>query len=233
MEITLAQKAISLALSGNWEEATKVNLQILKESPEDIDALNRLARAYAELGNLEGARETARKVVSLDPINPIAIKCLEKWKSLTNMEKSTSATISVDSFLEESGKTRLIGLLNPGDSKVYGALDPGEEVKLSTHAHTASVTTNDGKYLGKLPDDISARLRNLIKTGYKYQTLIKSIEGKEITVFVREIERPEHATTSSFPTEKIDYVSFTPPELVHKEQPIQSDDLEETETEIS
>lgn len=233
MEITLAQKAISLALSGNWEEATEVNLQILKDSPDDVDALNRLARAYAELGKLPLAKETAKKVVTLDPLNPIALKCLEKWKTITSMQKSTSPTISVDSFLEESGKTKLIPLLNPGDSKVCGALDPGEEVKLSTHAHSVSIITKDGKYLGKLPDDISARLRNLIKTGYKYQVLIKSIEGKDVTVFIRETERPEDAKMSSFPTEKIDYVSFTPPELVHKEQPIQSDDLEEAETEIS
>jgi hypothetical protein len=99
-------------------------------------------------------------------------------------------------------------------------LDPGEEVKLAAYSHRVSVTTCDGKYIGRLPDDISARLKYLIKGGNKYQALVKSVSPKEISVFVRELEKgPRMEGSPSFPPEKIDYVSFTPPELVHTDTP--------------
>jgi hypothetical protein len=108
-----------------------------------------------------------------------------------------------------------------GDSSVFTNLDPGEEVKLVSYPHKVTINTIDGKHIGSLPDDVAARLRNLIKTGNKYQALIKSVEPKGVTVFIREIERgPRAPDISSFPTEKIDYVSFTAPELVHKDTPI-------------
>lgn len=232
MDATLARRAISLALAGSWDEALKVNLEILKETPEDLDALNRLARTYSELGKIREARSTAEKVLKLDPVNTIAQKCLEKWKSVNKVNKNLAPTSSSDAFLEESGKTKLVTLLHLGDEKLFVNLDPGEEVKIFPHAHRVSIITQDGKYLGRLPDDLAARLRTMLKAGNKYQVLIKSIEPREITVFMREIERGENAPSSpSFPTEKIDYVSFTPPELIHQDQPVTTDEnFEETET---
>lgn len=221
MEINLAQKAISLALQGLWKEANEVNLQILKENPEDVDALNRLARSYAELGNITQARATAQKVIKIDPLNSIATKCLEKWMSANSTKRGSNSLTDVNAFLEEPGKTKIVDLVNLGETKSFVNLDPGEEVKLSTLPHRVSVLTNDGKYIGRLPDDLAARLKQLIKSGNKYLVLIKSIEPKEVTVFIRETQRSEdHNGSPSFPTEKIDYVSFTPPELVHKEQPL-------------
>lgn len=219
METTAAQKAISFALEGKWEEATKANLDTLKESPEDIDSLNRLARAYAECGKIGKAKETTQKVLKLDPVNPIAKRCHDKWQAGVIGEKHASTGANGEAFLEEPGKTKLITLLNPGDEKVLAALNSGDNVILTTHTHKVSVVTEDGKYLGRLPDDLAARLKNLIKNGNKYQILIKSIGTHDITVFARETERGKDAGgMSSFPTEKIEYVSFTPPELVHKHE---------------
>lgn len=220
MDIPADQIAINLALSGNWEEAAKINREILSQNPEDVEALCRLARAYAELGKISQARETTKKVLEIDPVNTIALKCSEKWKTLKKIDHHPLNSTTSESFLEESGKTKLITLLNLGDSKVFTNLDPGEEVQLFSHPHKVSINTQDGKYIGRLPDDIAARLKNLIKAGNKYQALIKSVEPKEVTVFVREVEKGTKAPNiPSFPTEKIDYVSFTPPELVHKDVP--------------
>ncbi len=220
MEISLAQKAISLALAGNWQEAADANLEILKTNPTDTDSLNRLAKAYAELGEIKKAKAATAKVILIDPGNTIAQKCLERWKSTKSVGKNHLPSLFVDSFLEESGKTKLITLLNPGDSKIFVNLDPGEEVKINSHAHRVSVVTRDDKYIGRLPDDLSARLRNLIKAGNKYQVLIKSVKPKEVVVFMREVAKGKGAqNTLSFPAEKMDYVSFTPPELVHKDTP--------------
>lgn len=228
METTASQKAISLALNGNWEEAIKANLEILKESPDDVDALNRLARAYAETGNIAKAQASAQKVLKIDPVNPIAQKCLERWKSAKNTEKHFTGTFNSESFLEEPGKTKLVQLVNPGDSKILATLDSGEEVSLITHTHKVSVITSSGKYIGRISDDLANRLKKLVKSGFKYQVLIKSVDSKDVTVFIREIEKPKDSPHSqSFPVEKIDYVSFTPPELVHKEAPVNETPEEE------
>ena len=105
MDDALAQKAIDLALKGDWEKAVEVNLQIAKIAPNDTDALNRLARAYAETGAIPKAKTTAEKVLKIDSVNPIAIRSLEKWKSLKKNDKLSSTDISSDTFLEEPGTT--------------------------------------------------------------------------------------------------------------------------------
>ncbi len=219
MDTSLAQNAINLALHGKWEEAVAANLEIIKLTPTDIDALNRLARAYAESGKIDLAKTTTKKALDIDATNPIALRCLEKWKSIKNGTTHTSITTPPESFIEESGKTKLVILLHPGDTKVLATVDSGDEVKLEPHPHSISVATTDGKYIGKLPDDLAARLRVLIKSGNKYQAAIKSINSKDVTVFIKETEKgPNLKNGTSFPTEKIDYVSFTPPELVHKDE---------------
>lgn len=232
MDITLAQKAVDFALQGNWKEAVKVNDEILRETPEDIDALNRKARALSELGDIAKARKVAEEVIKLDPINSIALKCLDKWKKMTKVKKENDKSISVvDAFLEESGKTKLVKLLHTGDEEVFANLDPGEEVKIVPFAHRVSVMTMDGSYLGRLPDDLATRLKSLIKEGNKYQVLVKSVGHRDLNVFIREIERGEKVKSmNSFPPEKIDYVAFTPPELVHSDTPLSvGEELEDAE----
>jgi len=219
MDISAAQTAIHSALVGNWEEAVRINLEILTDSPEDVDSLNRLAHAYAELNDISKARETTNKALVLDPVNSIALKCIEKWKS-GNKSGGHATKNSTETFLEEPGKTKLIALANLGSPEAFAGLSPGEEVTLTCHTHKLSAVSGGGKYIGKIPDELAVRLRSLMKAGNKYQALIKSVSIKEVTVFVREIERgPKAPDIPSFPTEKIDYVSFTPPELVHKDTP--------------
>lgn len=221
MDTTLAQKAISLALKGDWEEGIKVNREILKDTPDDIDALNRIARCNAELGKLKEAKLTTEKVLKIDPLNSIAQKCLEKWSTIKKGEKHKPSSTSPDSFLEESGKTKIAPLMHIGDNELLARIDSGDEVFFLPHTHRVSVITSDGQFLGRLHDDLAARIRYLLKNGFKYQVLIKSIEPKKsLTIFIRELEKGSGAKdVASFPAEKLDYVSFTPPNLVHKDIP--------------
>jgi hypothetical protein len=181
-----------------------------------------LARSYSEMGQIDKARETAQKVLTIDSLNSIAQKCLEKWATVKNGDKHSSSKTNPDSFLEEPGKTKITPLMHLGETSIFSNIDSGDEVRLLPHAHRVSVTTMDGKYLGRLHDDLAARLRNLIKAGNKYQVLLKSVDPKkEVTVFIREIEKGNGVGSNpSFPTEKIEYVSFTSPELVHKDKSV-------------
>ena len=230
MDKNLAQEAIHAALSGNWQKALSLNQEILKNEPNDVEALNRLARAYSEIGNLKKAKETAQKVLKNDPSNSIASKALEKWKSLKKSDTHTQKPSDPQIYLEEPGKTKILNLLNLGGPKILAKLDAGDEVKLNSHAHKVSVNTFDGKYIGKLPDDISARLRKLISLGNEYQVFIKSIDKNCIKIFIRETKRVSSLSdTPSFSSERIDYVSFTPPELVHRKEEFEIEPEQEEE----
>lgn len=222
MNQDLVQKAVTSALSGSWEEALTINKQILKHNPKDADALNRLGRAYAELGDLQRARAMAKKALRIDPFNAIATKSLEKWKGLKEGETIKSGPSSAGTFLEEPGKTKILSLLHLGDSKTLVKLDAGDMVKLNQHSHRISISTMDGRYIGRLPDDLSARLKKLISYGNEYEVYVKSTDKQEVKIFIRETLRVKKLTDiPSFSTDKIDYISFTPPELVHKKDVIQ------------
>lgn len=231
MDSNLAQKAISFALKGEWEKASELNKQIIKDNPKDIDALNRLARSYAELGDIKNAKLTARKSLKIDPFNNIALKSLEKWKTLKKGESIQTKSPSAQSFLEEPGKTKLVNLLHVCGADILAKLDAGDEVKINTYGHRITITTHDGKYIGKLPDDLSAHMRKLIKFGNEYSAFIKNIDTKGlIRIFIKEIKRGEKlADIPSFTSEKIDYISFTPPELVHKRETVEIEEEIESE----
>ncbi|RLC32749.1 hypothetical protein DRH13_01205 [Candidatus Woesebacteria bacterium] len=222
MQYDLAQKAIAAALKASWKDALELNKTILKNDSTDVDALNRLARAHSELGEIDKAKQTAQKVIRIDPHNTIAAKALEKWKGLRKGEKTITSKFSARVFLEEPGKTKIVSLLHLGDSKkVLANLDSGDEVILKLGSHRISVCSLNKKYIGRLPDDLSASLIKLIKRGNEYQVFVKSSKPQEIKVFIRETKRvKELENIPSFSSEKINYISFTPPELVHKKQTI-------------
>lgn len=219
---SLAHKAIAAALKCDWNEAIEINSIIVKDSPDDIDALNRLARAYAESNRIKEAKKYAKKALLVDPFNQIAQKSLSRWSKGANGISShvNDNLVNPSAFLEEPGKTKIVNLLNLGSDTVLESLNNADEVKISAHSHRVCVTTTDGKYIGKLPDDLSARLRTLVKGGNQYKAYIKSLEKDIVKVFIREVSKGrDYTNTPSFPSEKIEYVSYAPPELVSSDKP--------------
>lgn len=203
MDINLTDQAINQALKCNWTEAIKINQQILKNEPENTDALNRLARAYYETGNIKSAKKTSLQVLKVEPTNKIAKKALEKYIKVKGGNlTSSNQNINVSDFIEETGTTKQTTLINLCSEELISSLDSGDEVLLSAHSHRVTVTTLKNKYLGKLPDDLSAKLRNLIKNGYKYRVLIKSADKNCIKVIIKEIKRGKNfENIHSFPHE--------------------------------
>ena len=80
----LQDKAIRSALSGDWEGAVEINLEILSENAQNITALNRLGRAYTELGQKDAAKDAYEQVLKIDKYDTIATKNL---KLLTHQKK--------------------------------------------------------------------------------------------------------------------------------------------------
>lgn len=191
----LQRQAINAALSFNWEEAVNLNKQIIKDSPNDVDCLNRLARAMFELGKYPQAKKLYQEVLDIDPYNSIAIKNLKKVSSFKkanghlNVKSANHIMISPSLFLEEPGITTVVSLVKLAEPQKLSLLSPGMEVTLVIKNHKICVIDFDDNYLGVLPDDISHLLIKLINGGNKYQTLIKSVKSNSLAILIREVLR--------------------------------------------
>lgn len=209
MDINLADQAISAALKCDWNLAIEINKTILAEDPNDVDALNRIARAYYESGDTKRAKKESLKALEVEPTNKIAQKAVEKYsKSKSGLVGSSDQNIDASDYIEETGTTKQVSLINKCSTDTISTLDSGDEVLLSTHAHRVTITTLKNKYIGKLPDDLSARLRTLTKNGYKYKVIIKSADSECIKVLIKEIERGKgFENKQSFPRESSESIS--------------------------
>ena len=78
----LSRDAITLALKGEWEQASEANRCILELAQDDVDAMNRMGKALMELARYPEAREVLDRVATLAPYNNIAKKNLARLVQL-------------------------------------------------------------------------------------------------------------------------------------------------------
>ncbi len=188
--MTLKNQAIQTALEGNWEEAISLNKVLLSENPNDIETLNRLALAYMVLGKIDKAKIAYQKVFKLDPLNPIAIKNLKCLKEKISKKSNGSTGLQLNNnFLEESGKTKVIELVNIATPRVLQMLRTGQSVILSIKRSKIFILNEENTYIGVLPDDIGKRLIRFIKNGNKYDAYIKCADIHKVIIFIKEIKR--------------------------------------------
>ncbi len=225
--------AVKSSLDGNWEQALKLNMQIIKGDSKNIQALSRLGKAQAELGLVKEAQSTYQKVLKMDPINTIAKRNLERLKSYSPSKTPSSNQLrQVSNFIEEPGKTKTITLIKLASQDVLTRLSPGETVTMAPRQHSISVTRSDGTNIGRLPDDLSARLLPMIKGGNSYSALIRSVYPNSVKVMIREEKRGKRfLNTPSFPsTDNGSYIAYLPVELIDEnEASAEGSDEEETD----
>ena len=187
--MTQKNQAIQTALEGNWQEAIALNKSLIHENPEDIDALNRLALAYSITGKLKEAKSSYQKVIKIDPLNPIALRNIKRFKEKNFTPSNGHSLTQINNgFLEEPGKTKVIELINMAQPKILESLRTGQSVELSVKR--LKIFVSEGKqYIGVLPDDVARRLIKFINAGCKYNAYIKSSNPHKVTVFLKEIKK--------------------------------------------
>lgn len=193
MTQNIIEKAIQAAIQGDWEEAVILNLNLLKEDNNNLATLNRLGRAYTELGDIEKARETFQKVIKFDKYNPIAKKNLKRLKAkqrttISGNQKTSTLPIRAN-FIEEPGKTKTTQLVRLAEADVIVNLNIGQLVILEPKKRAVSVKTEEGTYIGSLPDDLSFNLKKRLLAGNKYEAIIRGIEGHSTQLLIRETHR--------------------------------------------
>jgi tetratricopeptide (TPR) repeat protein len=185
----LHDKAIRSALQGNWEAAVEYNLEILNDFPQNIAALNRLGRAYTELGQKEAAKDAYEQVLKIDKYDTIATKNLK----LLPHQKNNLANIALadEDFIELPGITKSSLLIKVASRDTLLGLVCKQQLTLVPRTRLVAVTTQENVCIGCLPDDLSLKLKTLIKGGYTYAACLKGASDNTATVFIRELKRPK------------------------------------------
>lgn len=241
IQSALVQKAIKAALQCEWSDAIELNRQLLDQNPNDLESLNRLARAYLEIGDITKSKKTYKEVLSLDPYNVIALKNVKRFQSIKGSTseisdkivkslKSSTGTTSHITFIEEPGKTKVVQLVRPASPSTLFTLHSGEKALLVPKSRGIQVVTESNVYVGRLPDDLAFQLQYFIKNGNSYEVFIKQVLQNSLYVFIREVVRAEQfANRPTFSLNNDKYISASPVEL---ESPVLSEEEVEVNEEV-
>ena len=202
-----SREAIGLALEGNWEQAVEVNREVLRLFPDDVEALNRLGKAFMELGRYSGARSAFESAARISPYNSIARKNLERLPHLeeTARPPKQSKGVSPYLFIEERGKSCMTALERPAAPDVLGRMATGDPVELRANGHALLVENQQGDCVGRVESKLGMRLMRLMKAGNRYEAVVVSVSPQDVSVIILETYR--HRDTKgicSFPTNSKD-----------------------------
>ena len=201
-----SKQAIALAMQGRWREAVVANQSLIESFPNDVNAYNRLGRAYMELGEYSRAKEAYSRALELDPYNMIAKKNLERLSRLGEAMVGLEGDfnhVEPQQFVEETGKAGVVNLYRFGPREVLAKMVAGDKAFLRIDRSRLIVENARGEYLGQIEPKHEQRLIKLMAGGNKYSAaIISSMEGMA-TIIVREVyQDPSQAGKLSFPAKE-------------------------------
>lgn len=204
-----SKNAIALAMQGRWKEAVDANHVIIESFPNDVDAYNRLGKAYMELGEYARAKEAYTKALQLDQYNLIARKSLDRLSFL--QEESTpverSKKLEPQDFIEEVGKAKVVRLHSLSSPQVLSQMAAGDEVYLEIQGTSLAVENGRQEVLGYVDPKHGQRLIKLMEGGNKYEVAVVSVAPDGISVIIREVyQDPSQAGRLSFPGRQVEEV---------------------------
>ncbi len=204
----VSKQAIDLAMQGRWREAIVVNKGLIESFPRDVDAYNRLGRAYMELGEYSQAREAYSRTIELDPYNVIAKKNLRRLSHLVEAQVSlegNSHGVEPQHFIEEIGKAGVVNLYHLAPPEVLARIAAGERVYLKIDGVSLIVENARGEYLGQVDPNYGQQLIKLMGGGNKYTAAIVGSTEEMVTVIIREVyQDPSQVGRLSFPSKGVD-----------------------------
>ena len=196
-----SKQAIALAMQGRWREAVVANQEIIAGFPHDVDAYNRLGRAYIELGDYAQAKGAYERAIELDPYNVIAQKNLRRLPYLGEAgSEADSDRADPQHFIEETGKAGVVSLFRLAPPAVLARMAAGNKVYLKRDGSGLAVANARGEYLGQVEPRHAQRLAKLIEGGNQYTAAVVSAAEDRVLVIIREsYQDPSMAGNLSFP----------------------------------
>jgi hypothetical protein len=198
-----SKQAIALAIAGRWREAVEANKRIIDSFPNDVDAYNRLGRAYIELGEYSLAREDYSRAKELDPYNTIAERNLRRLAHLGEAAGSRDSFHGVEPqhFIEETGKAGVVNLYRLAPKEILAKVVAGDRVYLKIDGSNLIVENGRGEYLGQVEPKHGHRLIKLMAGGNKYTAAVLNASEDMMMVIIREVyQHPDQADQLSFPS---------------------------------
>ncbi|HZS75413.1 MAG TPA: tetratricopeptide repeat protein [Ktedonobacteraceae bacterium] len=199
--------AIQQAQAGLWEEAVNTNRSILNLFPTEPDALNRLGKAYSELGQYTEAKQAYEQTLKYSPNNTIAKKNVERLAHLVEAPVPVRAGSSADRidpqlFIEETGKTGITDLINLAPASVLANVSVGDRVQLHVNGHTLLVRNAAGQDIGQVEPRLANRLINFMEGGNRYAAGILAMDNGGLRLIIREeYQHPSMFGKVSFPSQ--------------------------------
>jgi hypothetical protein len=243
----LSQEAVNLAVKGEWERATEVNIAILESFPTDVEAMNRLVKALIETGSYVDAQAALNQVCEIAPYNNIAKKNRARLDQLTanpdlpkseTSKQARKAAGASQTFIEESGKSATTvlrnsnSLRNANGRKTTIHLAPSDPVVVSREKNTVMVKTLDGQLLGQLEPKMGNRLARLMDGGNKYSAVVVSVNDDGVSIMVREtFKHPSLQNMCSFPSQSAANSDGASRTRVANQSALEEDDDEEDDYE--
>ena len=217
----LESDAIQAALDKDWKKALKLNEQIVDFDSENVPALNRISKAFIELGKFDDAKKFLKKVLKLDPINQTAKRNLDIALA---KRKSTGATPDLKDFIKEPGTTKefKFPILTKGltSKKFY----LGEELKVQIEGHKVSLHKAEGELINVLDPITAEKIILANKRGERIKaTFMAGDSEKEITVQLK-------ASIPLFKSEKQDIKPYLKRENIEEEPETSTPETEEEES---
>jgi tetratricopeptide (TPR) repeat protein len=195
-----SKQAIALAMQGRWREAVAANQEIIASFPHDVDAYNRLGRAYIELGDYAQAKESYERAIEFDPYNVIAQKNLRRLPYLGEADGvASSDRAEPQHFIEETGKAGVVNLYRLAPPGILARMAAGNKVYLKRDGSGLAVTNARSEYLGQVEPRHAQRLVKLMEGGNQYVAAIVSAAEDRVLVIIREVyQDPSQAGQLSF-----------------------------------
>ena len=201
-----SREAITLAMQGQWREAITVNQNLVELFPNDVEAYNRLGRAYMELSEYAEAENAYKHTIQIDPYNAIAQKNVQRLSLLKKTHGQTATRkVNPQQFIEEIGKAGVVQLHNLAPAVVLAKVVAADVVNLKVEGTFLSVESTTGDYLGHVEPKHGQRLIRLMQGGNKYSAAIVSSGPDALSVIIRETYKdPSQSGQPSFPTRGVE-----------------------------
>ena len=230
------EQAVNLAMQSRWSEAAELNRQLIDAYPKEVEAYNRLGKAFLELGEFDEARDAYNHSLRLEPMNTIALKNASRLEMLSAEAVATlpaSGPVDPSLFIAETGRSTMAALVELAPSEVLATVDAGDAVTLAIADGTVLVRSAKGDVLGKLEPRLRQRLIRLTEMGNGYGAVVTGVDENSLRVIIRETHRdPSMGDRPSFPTTGDAFRGYTRDSLLRYELEDEDDeDLDDLDVE--
>ena len=201
--------AIGHAMAGEWGDAISANLKLIAHDPSDLEAHNRLGKAYTSLGRNKDAIRAYRAALAISPVNLIAQRNLARLEAMdggVNIADGVGAAVEMARVTGSvDGSAIVTRLERTAGPDVLEGIAAGDKLNLEASPAGVRVSTTSGKYLGVVNGKLSVRIAKLIVRGNRYEAFAAGggATGFPIQI-VESFKHTDLAGVISFPNQYVE-----------------------------